>query len=232
MFIKVFQFVLFILALFRSLNGNQINKRAEISSIIKPYSVCLIENENYKDEFFYASPQEDDDEEWKTSSTQTKQIININKTSRFQIPIKNVFVNELKLKYMTTIDQAEWLMRPVNWFNDTFYISSVKYPNNHLCATHKFFDLFNLRRKIHLIRLNKESLTTNYKCMWRVTEIESIGLFEKKTADTGYVLWNEYYEEPLYAASYLFKTARNRRTVYTWHGLPNSRQFLWRINCF
>jgi hypothetical protein len=218
---KIILLILLSFTLYSSLHSSL----RQLSIQIKPYTFCFIENANYKSEFLYASPHKKGDDDWIPFSKSKG-----NKTVQFKHTSKNVFTNELKLKYMTGIDQVEWLIRPVNWFNETFYISSVKYANYYLCSTHKFSDLFNLRRKVQLIKLNKESVTSNFKCMWRVTEMESLGL--NPNFDQGYVLWNEYYEEPLYASSYLFKKSDNRRAVYTWHGLPNSKQFLWRISCY
>ena len=121
--------------------------------------------------------------------------------------------------------------------NGTYYITNSHYLE-HLCATHYHIEVFNHRRKVNLNRLNKHSLKTNKKCMWKIVKEKNIEKFKVMTGrhfndkHELYTIWNLNYREPLYAVSQLLKTAGiSRRNVYTWHKKPDSNQFYWYLIC-
>lgn len=123
--------------------------------------------------------------------------------------------------------QSVWRLDKVKWLNNTFYLTNIYHENYRLCATHRFLDGFNYRRIVYLVKLNRESMVTNLKCVWEFDDrIDS-------TKEGKYMIWNRYYGEPLYAASFLFKSiSSNKRNVYTWFKNPDSDQFEWKLNCF
>jgi hypothetical protein len=196
-------------------------------------SYCLVKNVEYQDEYMYSCRDVDFSDSYK----------------------RKVFTNKMSINYMKSFDQMGWIFQPVEGLNNTFYITNAQY-HEHLCATHNHLEIFNYRRKVNLNRLNKHSLKTNKKCMWKLDLVDEPLTFSghlnkknnfffsknmslNKTAtnpaqDTKlYTIWNINYREPLYAASYLLKAAKSkRRNIYTWHTKPDSRQFYWYIHCF
>ncbi len=138
---------------------------------------------------------------------------------------KKVYTSQLNL--ISDYRQSVWRLNKVKWLNNTFYITSIYHENYLLCASHKYLDGFISRRLVYLHKLNKESMLTNLKCVWEFDDkIDS-------NQEGKYLIWNRYYGEPLYAASFLFKTiSSNKRNVYTWYKNPDSDQFVWKLNCF
>ena len=118
-----------------------------------------------------------------------------------------------------------WIFRKVEWLNSTFYIQNiVSSDSKYICASHIHIDRFNYRRLVNLKQINEHSLITNHKCMWNLVPVDDSKSF--------YTIWNVYYDEPLYAASYLYKTTKsNSRTVFLWYSAPDSNQFNWEVNC-
>lgn len=103
-----------------------------------------------------------------------------------------------------------------------FYLINVKQMAC-MCAEVKKFRIFNPRRPIALHKLSPATLERP-ECMWSLQHAEA----EKPDR---YHIWNKRYNEPLYAASSLFKTAKSQRNIYTWSSTPNSRQFIWSLIC-
>ena len=171
-------------------------------------SLCLIKNSKYKDEFLYSSNRPDLLDSYK----------------------HRVYVNKNDINYINSHLQLGWLFMPVSFLANTYYIQSIKFENEYLCASHLHFDPFYQRRKVNLNRLNQESLMTNKKCMWRLEKLQPVK--QIKILDE-YRIWNVNYKEALYAGSDMLKTARtNRRNVFTWHSKPDSNQFKWEFICF
>ena len=173
-------------------------------------SICFIRNIKYTDEYLYTSHELD----------------------RFDHDINNgldkrkVFANEMQSKYMNHFRQASWIVQPVFDMEKTFYLSNLEYPNHVLCASSEHLDRFNHRRIVNLNRMASENQNlNNTKCMWRLEK-------QTKGGESEFIVWNIRYKEPLYAVSFLFKTARtNKRNIYTWHKKPDSKQFIWNFNC-
>jgi hypothetical protein len=195
-------------------------------------SYCLVKNVEYQDEYLYSCHDVDFSDNYK----------------------RKVFTNKISINYMKSFDQMGWIFQPVDGLNNTFYITNAQY-HEHLCATHNHLEIFNYRRKVNLNRLNKHSLKTNKKCMWKLDDqplnsrdpknkkknfsSNTDMVLSNKTVTNStqnakiYTIWNINYREPLYAASYLLKAAKSkRRNIYTWHTKPDSKQFYWHIECF
>ena len=188
-------FFIFLFVFVKKIEVKQTNKL----NLNSNKTICLIGNLKYPSEYLYASNNP-----------------NFNNKRR-------VFTNHLESVNILHANQMIWILNPVKWIKNTFYITSLYYINHHLCASHQHFDSFNHRRDILLYHLNKESLITNKKCMWKLHPVDS---------NQTYTIWNMNYKEPLYAASFLFKTSKtNQRSVYLWHNSPDSLQFNWNVDC-
>ena len=133
-----------------------------------------------------------------------------------------VFTNVIDSVYMHSPLQSLWILEPSNYNNRTYYyISNFYHSKDHLCAKNDLEDKLGFRRIVHL---NPESRKTS-ECLWR---FEHLINNNKSTIH----IWNRKYNKALYAASFLFKTAKsNRRNVYLWAGKPDSDQFDWEVNC-
>ena len=111
---------------------------------------------------------------------------------------RKVFTNPANEYFMKSFDQMGWIFLPVNGTNDTFNLLNAKY-YEHLCASDNHLEIFNYRRKVNTYRLNNDNLKKNKKCMWKLHPVDS---------NQTYTIWNMNYKEPLYAASFLFKTSK------------------------
>ena len=175
-------------------------------------SYCLVRNSAYENEYLYSSRKDFD--------------VNDNMTKQ-----RKVYTNTANIKKIKSLDQMRWIFEPVDWLNDAFYITNIEFQNEHLCATHSYHDSKNKskkRRLVNLVKMNKESLKTNKKCIWRTENIVS-----DDGNESSFYLWNMYYHEPLYAATSMSRlmSPTKDRQVYTWYQKPDSKQFIWFIYC-
>ena len=169
----------------------------------KKPSYCVIKNYLYKDDFLYVCNEKEYDNGYR----------------------RKVYSNPVSLKYMQNSYQKRWLFIPTDdkkYTNDTFYIITDLY-KEFLCSSKDHLEITKHRRKLHTV--NMDEIPVGEECIWRLDEFK----YKKEH----YLIWNLKYNEPLYAANSLFKTARtNRRNVYTWYKNPDSKQFIWFVYCF
>ena len=203
---------------------------------------CVIHNQEYKYEYLYVT-RETDEKMNGDDGDATKSTKMFTQHKVFAYP----------LIHLDDFDRIKWRLELIqkDQSNDTFYLINIKY-NEYLCAKDAHTDIFFMRRKLNTIRPKSKYLieaeyindtqqededdedyvgemTDNYddwrkKCEWKFESMDE----NKKN----YIIWNVFYQEPLYAASGLFKPLSNHnRNVFTWYGLPNSNQFVWQVDC-
>jgi hypothetical protein len=188
-----------ILTLFIIFNGSVLSMAIIDSNSNNQTLICLIKNLKYQGEYLYSTFDVD------------------------EMRHRRVYSNKLDSNLMQHSDQLLWILKPASWLNDTFYITNYFY-NEHLCAHHTHLEKFNYRRYVYLVKMNKESLFTNQKCLWKLKLLQQL--------NNSYTIWNLNYKEPLYAASFMLKTAKtDRRNLFLWHKKPDSRQFNWNLEC-
>ena len=136
-------------------------------------------------------------------------------------------LSTLHLGSVDDYNKIRWLFEPVDdetskvtkMANKTFYIRTQQYGNKYLCATNKFEDTtFKMRRKIET-RTEK-----SFDCQWRLDEIPT------KSINHTFRIINVNYNQPLYAASFLFRN-KMKRNVFLWHKKSTSKEFGWIIDC-
>jgi hypothetical protein len=124
---------------------------------------------------------------------------------------------DLSTLHLGSIDDysnIRWLIEPVNIVeNKTFYIRTHKFAKRYLCGSNKLDDLFKMRRIVET-RNEKSS-----ECEWRLNSLSN-----------SFRITNVYYNQPLYAASFLFKK-KLKRNVYLWHKKSTSNEFGWIVDC-
>ena len=179
-------------------------------------SDCIIKNDEYDDEFLYASKEID-----YSYLTKKGHLINRHKLNS----------NEINLRYMESPEQARWLFLPSNENfkstnvpneNTTFYILN-EYFKEIICASNHHLEMSKKRRKIHL--LDVDDVSNQDGCLWK--------LEEDKQQYYSFYIRNIKYNEYLYAAGGLYKSTKtNRRNVFTWYKTPDSKQFIWTVFCF
>jgi hypothetical protein len=187
----------------------------------QPIKICMITNFKYSDEFL--------------ASGDNKLEMVANDDTSFQHRVYTI-----KTKNMDIFNQAVWKLEKVQLVNNnnTFYLSNYFAQDYYLCATHLRIDAFYHRRYVGLVKMNRESLLANKKCMWELGP----GKFAKATEISksknlidffrDFTIWNHNYKEPLYAASMIFTAAGHRnRNVFTWFEAPDSEKFYWNVNC-
>ena len=170
---------------------------------------CLIYNDEYKHEYLFTSDQLDPADYYKRK------------------------VYTYPLQHVDVFDLIKWHLIPIGDSNDTFYIMNSHF-NEYLCASDFHLDLFELRRKVSTSKLNDaKSMDEHKNCEWRLEPvIDEISMVADEIEKLNrFIIWNVAHREPLYAASTLFKTLKNTRNVFTWHSIPNSKQFVWHVDC-
>ena len=190
------------------------------TDIIENGSTCLMQTKNYQSEYLHATK----DFDYFLNGFRLKPS-DFHLYSRFTKRV--VASKEVKLKEKIPFQNASfsWQFHSVKDQKNTFFIRSLHYSNEYLCSTNSHLDLFNSRRKVNLIRINKMRMkeNSNKKCMWRL---------DADQVKNAYFIWNVYYKEPLYIASSLYQEKRGTRSALTWHKKPNSLQFEWTFSCF
>jgi hypothetical protein len=108
-----------------------------------------------------------------------------------------------------------------------FYIVSNKY-NEYLCASESASS--NSRKIVRLSSIDDiKSINSLDTCKWRLEKIKSKSLSKEKSR---YIIWNKYFDEPLYPSSPLLKTGHYKKNIYLWTwNVSNSNKFKWFINC-
>ena len=123
-------------------------------------------------------------------------------------------------------DKLRWtLVKVNNSANGTFYLKSTKY-DEYLCASNSFADLYGMRRNIMRLQIDMTYTSFHSKCQWKLEKINS------NLNDNTYSIWNLMYQEPLYAASFLFKETSNKRSIFLWYKPSiNSNKLKWTVDC-
>ena len=127
------------------------------------------------------------------------------------IQIRKVFMSSLKYLKSTSTKaylQLLWDIEPVNGMKETFYIKSMLFKNERLCASHKQANLLNLKRKVNLVKYTAKDKLTNSKCMWKITATDE--------SNCNYLISNLFYKEFLFSGTDFFKSGSLKyRNVYT-----------------
>jgi hypothetical protein len=168
---------------------------------------CVLHNIKYSNEYLYAS-----------NNIFTTDIIN------YKNPNHNIYI--VPDKSVDDFSKLKWTIKQTDQTNGTITIRSNK--DEYLCASNLYHDLFHQRRRVYLkANSNKKSIidNVNRNCEWRLEQ--SIGQI--------YIVWNEFYNEPLYAPSFFYKYNSIKRYVYLWKKKPStstsSEEFKWFIDC-
>jgi hypothetical protein len=127
-----------------------------------------------------------------------------------------------------------WTVRPYIQ-EKKFSLANFLYTNFYLCSADKSNEYNSARNdrkrnKVILIEFNKEKdLLDHPECFWRLDRHENL---ERGGEDPAayYYIYNNFYDEPLYAASF-FITFFGKRQALLWKNSPDSEQFKWHINC-
>ena len=183
------------------------------SFLIENQLVCTSRNTKYLNEYLYSSVNEYD--------------TYIDYESKYVFKRHKLLTNNINSNSITDSKQLLWIFKKVEWLNSTFYIQNIisNYKYEHICASHIHSDQFYYRRRVNLNLINKHSLITNEKCMWKFIP-------STDGSKNVYNIWNVYYDEPLYAANHFYKTAKsNSRAVFLWYSTPDSKQFNWEVYC-
>ena len=167
-----------------------------------PIGNCLIHNQKYSFEYLYASDKVFTD------------IIKI------QNPHRNIFTNPIGM--VDDFNRLKWTITQVNQSNVTVTIKSNN--NEYLCSSDLHQDILHQRRRVYLKTMGKnryiKMITPN--CQWR---LQQVGV-------QSYIIWNDWFNEPLYAPSFFYKHDLIKRNVYLWKHKPSSsKQFIWSIDC-
>ena len=162
---------------------------------------CLIYNQKYSNEYLFAS-----------NNIFTAGIINV------QNPNHNVY--SIPKESVDDFNKLKWTLEQVNRPNSTL-VTLKSNKGEYLCASNLYHDLFRHRRRIYLKGKNNKnrSMSIIRNCEWRLEQ------FAEKKIQT-FIIWNDFYNEPLYAPSFFYKYNSIKRYIYSWkrsrHRVPNS----------
>ena len=168
---------------------------------------CLIYNQKYSNEYLFAS-----------NNIFTAGIINV------QNPNHNVY--SIPKESVDDFNKLKWTIEQVNRPNSTL-VTLKSNKGEYLCASNLYHDLFRHRRRIYLKGKNNKnrSMSIIRNCEWRLEQ------FAEKKIQT-FIIWNDFYNEPLYAPSFFYKYNSIKRYIYLWKKKPtSSAEFYWFIDC-
>ena len=138
---------------------------------------------------------------------------------------KNVYVRPIGK--IDNFHKIKWIIIETANHTDK-YLMKNSHDDEFLCASSRFNDIFKARRVVEKFKLN---LSTDKfeNCFWKIQHTTGNSNSSKQT----YTIINAFYNQPLYAASFLFKTNLVNRKVYLWHDKKslNSKKFKWFIDC-
>ena len=164
---------------------------------------CLIHNQKYSFEYLFASDK----------------IFSKNQKNYY-----NVYTNPIGL--VNDYDRLKWTIAKVDKTNATVTIKSTN--NEYLCSSDSYKDIYRYRRKLYLHRMNSNHKESDIheilgkNCQWRLERLE----------EQTYIIWNDLFNEPLYAPTFFYKHDLINRNVYLWKNKPSSSgQFKWLIDC-
>jgi hypothetical protein len=148
------------------------------------------------------------------------------------IPIRKVFMSNPKnLKSVSSKAQLLWILEPVDGMEDTFYLKSMSFKNERLCASHKHANILNLKRKVNLIKYTSKDKLNNSKCFWKIMATSTLGQKNDSTY-CNYLIRNLFYKEFLFAATD-FKDLKYRNVYTSFIGKKGeySNNYVWRFDC-
>ena len=132
-----------------------------------------------------------------------------------------------------------------------YYITNYLFKNEYLCAM-SLESESSEKRHIGLIKMDMfddEETFDPRKCLWKLDHIPvdvvtaaDSNVVESKSnnnnnnadRDNNYMIWNIYYQEPIYAASFHFDNNKRNsfpRNVFTWNRQTASQQSIWNLIC-
>jgi hypothetical protein len=135
--------------------------------------------------------------------------------------VSRVYLTRLE-KLKKDFDAIKWSISKSNKRSQTFYLRSQKY-DEYLCASTKVDSFLGRRRSVQTFKLEKSELHFYTQCEWKLRQL----------SNDSFLIWNDYYKEPLYTASRFFNLDVHKRSVFLWNGrltgLDNT--FKWIVDC-
>jgi hypothetical protein len=185
---------------------------------IRNGSFCLIENINYKNEYLTSSFDYD--------------LMNSQMNDSFKKRL--VYISSIKSNSISYSQQLIWYLIEIksNKNDQTYFYIMNPFFDLYLCASTNYQDRFHRRRRLNLDKTSTPNYQNQYNynennCLWQLVNVK-----QSELKENNYEIWNVKHKEPLYAASFLFKkTLSEKRNVYLWHDLPDSKQFSWNLKC-
>ena len=136
-------------------------------------------------------------------------------------PRNNIFTRPLA--NVNDSNKIRWLISETKNNTDSFYLKTTA--SEYLCATAYFADMFLSRRFVQRIKLDKYGKLLD-DCKWNIRKVNT------KLSNSTYSIVNVFYDEPLYAASFVFKRGLYNRQAFLWHKKNfDSNEYKWNINC-
>ena len=129
--------------------------------------------------------------------------------------------------------QSLWQLVPVATRPNTFLIRNVEY-GEYLHATNNHKSLLMHRRFVYMWKSSSsaskyDEISSDVSNMWTFKE-PFVGVDEQpwNSEHLRVTLWNVKYNEPLFTGLF---GKRLKRSVFTWHKAPDSKQFNWFVKC-
>ena len=130
----------------------------------------------------------------------------------------------VKIGSVDDFSKLKWTIEQVKPSNGTITVTIKSNKGEYLCASHLNHDIFRQRRKIYLRFIKDKHKKITENCEWKLEQVGSVQSF---------IIWNEWFSEPLYAPSFIYKHDLIHRNVYLWKNKPSSAggEFKWSIDC-
>ena len=132
----------------------------------------------------------------------------------------------IPLSTVTNYESLEWTII-YNQDKTAVYIKHTL-TDQYLCSSNIFHQSKCKCKKRRIVWLyNHSHFSINRSaCEWHLEKVRT-----KKLNKNKYTIWSMLYHEPLYAVSSLINGPNKNRSIFLWHGKPDSSQFIWNIDC-
>ena len=133
-------------------------------------------------------------------------------------------LNTYPLSLINNFNRIKWLLIRTGYnSSNLFYLKSMT-RNEFLCAsTDEHVWKKKKRRKIKLVHLDS-MIKNDFTCKWSFKKVN-------KQTTNKYTIWNNYFNESMYASFFVHRFDIYSRYVYLWNEKPDSKQFNWFIDC-
>jgi hypothetical protein len=121
-----------------------------------------------------------------------------------------------RLRYQDfNLENIRWSLTKVKGSKNRYYVRPNKSSNIYLCGFEIYSDIFKTRRKISKQSIKNVSHYDFKQCEWRFEKLPA------SISNHSYAIWNQAYNEPMYAPSVFFNKGLHQRNGNLFYLISN-----------